>query len=631
MKPRAVYIWASVMLALLLAAPASARAQQQEGMLQWYDLSLGFNLMHLEGYRGALEYGTLQDSLALESEVALFPFPHRLHLELDAMGRHDSFFEGSYSYGDLLSVRALRRTLYHFLENQDISSGLPAQWQTQRLDEGTTYGIDAHLSEGRVRVKWPGYPLHLSVSTRSVERTGQRQLQYMAGSGWYDSAVLASRTQQIKGNLHELALSANGHFGYFEAELSTRAERYSPDGETVIAQPYLAAHAQEAVRPAGTYALGVRPKLKSSTTTLKAHTPYNGKLVLVTTLGAQERQNTTSSVKSEARYAMADAMWQPFPELAFNVKLSSRSVDVQQPDALPAGYLGLASYQQAIELEREALSSTKKTLAAEVIYRPARQVTVKLSYKKDTLERDNAQSWDLPHRSSSERMELMGLARFPGRVRLRGIVAHESSDEPHLATTPQSRDSALLHVSWPIAVGVNASMSYRMDVEQQRQVTVSDEVLPLDRHARRDRSMLALTYAPRKALVFSAAYAHMESEVTQDMALGSVITPHVRYTDDADNYVLSASYAPSKALLFDAAISLTESQSNVDAQGQALEASGAPFEMRQVEYSLSGLYRLERGWALRARARYMQYDRLEGQTDDEATLRSLTVMASRGW
>jgi len=89
-------------------------------------LSAGYRLTGLDGSPRAEEYEYLHSSPTAALSVEAYPFPHRLHIDLDFKNRKDYFADIGYAYEDLVLFRGINRTLFHNLDAVTLIDGDPS-------------------------------------------------------------------------------------------------------------------------------------------------------------------------------------------------------------------------------------------------------------------------------------------------------------------------------------------------------------------------------------------------------------------------------------------------------------------------------------------------------------------------
>ncbi|NIN68104.1 MAG: hypothetical protein GTO63_26035, partial [Anaerolineae bacterium] len=107
-----------------------------------------------------------------------FPFPHRLHLELDILNEKDYFGDFRYAYKDTVLFRSVNRGIFHNLGNIELVNGANG---IVRNDVGEVYGYSVAIGDYSVRFKMPHFPAHAFVKGHYVAKDGERQQRRIGG------------------------------------------------------------------------------------------------------------------------------------------------------------------------------------------------------------------------------------------------------------------------------------------------------------------------------------------------------------------------------------------------------------------------------------------------------------------
>lgn len=614
---------------LLLGPAASAEEPAYKFPEIKSELSLygGYRFVELSGSERAAEYEYLKDSVAGRGELVAFPFPHRVHLDLEYMNRKDYFLDISYAYRDIVLSRVINRTLFHNLDNfhlvdldpggADPFTGI-ASPGVMVEDAGKTYGTRLSMNDLFLRLKAPNYPLHLYADGHHLEKEGDIQQRFIGGSGWFDQAVRTSRKRDIEWQTFDVTVGANSHFGPLEVDVSRTEKRFDSKGDRLFSDSYGTAAFLGTIRDGGVYPHNLVPDLEGSTNTLKLHTSYTGKIVASATLSDTDRENNSSGAKADYFMGAGEITWMPVTRLTVAVQYRHRELDVDNPDALPANYLGFSSYTTPLTDIRQSISSEVDTVSGSVRYRLIKGVTLNLGYLYKETDRSDTGEWAVPETTTEQAVTVAATARVSSNLKIKGRYKHRDIDNPAYNTQPEQSDSGIISVSWTPWSRVVAFAGYDIIRESRDGDFTTTEAQSRD--VKRDRVTGSLTFLITEYLSLTTSYSYLHNEIEQDIFYGNISAPAspfedpgVSYRDTAHNYTAGLHLMPEKDLSLSAEVSHTRSRGDFrPGNPVALDpvdiASLSNVRIRQTEYSLSGDYHLKSGWGFGILYRFCDFD-----------------------
>lgn len=631
----ALYVFLGACLCVSLFSPA---AFAEEPVYTFPEIKPGITLyggyrfVELNGSERAVEYEYLKDSVAGHGELIAYPFPHRIHLDVEYMNNKDYFLDLSYAYRDIVLSRVTNRTLFHNLDNfqlVDLDPGGVEPFMdimspaVLMEDMGERYGTRSSVNCLFLRLKAPNYPLHFYVNGHHLQKEGDLQQRFLGGAGWFNEAVRVSRKRDIEWNTFDVTVGANSHLGPVEVDVSHSEKRFEAESDRLFTESYTDAGIPPGdVRAAGTFPHNLVPDLKGSTNTLKLHTSYTGKIVATATLSDTDRENTTSGAEADYFIGAGEIRWMPVTKLTFAFKYRHRKTDVNNPDVLPAGYLGFSSYTGPLTGIRQSISSEVDTLSGTMRYRLFKGLTLNAGYTYKETDRKDTEEWAVPDTTTEHAVSVAATARVRKNLKIKGKYRHREIDNPAYNTQPERSDSGMVSVSWTPVSRVVTFLSYHVTKEDRDGDFTTTEAE--SREVRRDRVTGSITLLLTEHLSLSTAYAYLRNETEQDIFYGNILDPDnpfedplVEYNDTAHNYTAGLRLTPNEHLSLDAEISHTRSRGNFHpGSSVALDpvdiASLSEIKLRETVYSLSGDYRLRSGWGFGLVFRYADFDnRLE--------------------
>ncbi len=533
-----------------------------------YEVWGGFYLSDSNGSRRAGEYVYFKDSPSVGGKVIAFPFPHRLHLELDILNEKDYFGDFRYAYKDTVLFRSVNRGIFHNLGNIELVNGANG---IVRNDVGEVYGYSVAIGDYSVRFKMPHFPAHAFVKGHYVAKDGERQQRRIGGGAYFGDWPRVSEKRDIDWKTTEIMAGLNSHLGPVEAQYEHLESRFKADGG-IDSAAYLAG----STRPPGTYPHSVVPKLESSTNAIKVHTTYTGRLVASATFMAGEDDNKTSGANND-RYLMAgEVVWTPVAKFTGALRFSQEERDVDNPDSLPAGYLGFSDFLAHSNI-RNNISTDVSTLTAMARYRPTKKITVGADIIFRHWDRDHAEEWGIEGSTDETAFDALANMKVLKNLKLRVRYHYKGFDDPAYNNQPDDSHRADLSATWmPVArVVVFASYSLtKEDREHLHTLVEGVEADVRDREVDRDMFTATASYMPLDNLSFTGIFGYWVNEITQDLAYGNSAGPPpanppfidrgVKYRDTTRNYALSADYSPIEQLDLHAGISYTKSNVGYD-------------------------------------------------------------------
>lgn len=599
----------------------------------------GYSFVGLSGSSRAGEYEYLHDSVVGAGELAAFPFPHRIHLDLEYLNGKDNFGDLSYAYRDMVLSRVITRSLFHNLDNfrlvdldpsnpppfPDPAEGLDwiASPRVRVQDAAERYGIRDSITSYFLRLKTPNYPLHLYLDGQYVDKDGDVQQRFLGGSGFFNDLERVSRRKDVHWRSSDITVGANSHLGPVEVDLSHSEKRFragGPDDVQVDAFGQADYGPGTVVRQAGDYPHNLLPDLEGSTNRLKLHTSYTGKIVASATLSDTDRRNNLSGAKAGEFLGAAEVTWMPLTRVTFVLRYRHRERDADTPSGLADGYYGLSTNPTPLADIRPSISYRTDRLTGDLRYRAFKGVTFYLGYSFKDISRDNTEDWLVPADTRENAVTLKARARLLRGLGLTASFRHLEVENPAYNASPDRGNYAAASLSWTPVARLTAFLSYHMDREERDSAFLSTSASGRDAH--RDRIRGSVTFAASEDLSLTASYAYFHDRISQGLEYGNLLDPDnpfidagVPYRDTARNYMLGVACRPLKALSLNADVSHTRSRGSFSpgldvALDPVSVASFTDLRLRETVYDLSAEYALRGGWGVGVRYRYSDFDNL---------------------
>jgi hypothetical protein len=602
----------------------------------------GFRFVDLDGSERAREYDYLRDSVAAGLILKAFPFPHRIYLEADVLNKEDYFGDISYAYRDIVLSRWIQRSLFHNLENITLVDLEPTDPSTSVdvRDSGERYGVQTQLSDFFLRLKTPDFPFHVYLDGRVIHKEGSVQQRFQGGSGYFNDIVRVSDRRDIDWETQDITVGANSHINFIEADVSHTEKRFDSSGDKVLSESYTAS----SVRDEGVFPHNIVSELEGSTNTLKLHTMSTGSLAASVTLSKTDRENLESGTTADHLLGAGEVMWRPWPVVTFSAKYRHREKDVVNPDTLPAQYLGFVSYATPTTGIRDSISTDTDTVSGRAKFRVLKRLYFALDYTYKETERENADEWSMPDKSTENSLLFSASAKLPNKIKLKGDYTHKNIGSPAYNSQPENSDTGSFSLSWTPVAWAMTFASYKLSFED-RDSLFEDTVLEVDaenRNVKKQKFAGNVTFIVLKGLSITAGYAYMDNSVRQDLVYDDFDDPDanqhldtwVKYGDRAQNYILNAAYSPLDKLFLSAGVSYTKSWGAFDPEDD-LVTSFSEIKLREAIYTVSGEYEFRAGWGLGLSYEYADFDNLDEDPEnlfaEDGTAHSVTLTASKKW
>lgn len=572
------------------------------------------------------EFYYLHSSLAGEIFLKAFPFPHRVHLEFEALNKKDYFGDIRYAFKDIALLRGLFRGLYHNLDNRLlIDSGPLSQYTVERKDAGQEYGTFNNISSFFLRFKIPDYPLHFFADARTVKREGTAQQRFLS---YYFSPPppifnRISIQRDIDWESKSLNIGTNTHLGPVEMELTHAEKRLDVNGDSILENSY-----------GGTlYPHNLMPDLKGSATTFKVHTSYTGQIVASATLSSAERVNEISGAKADYLIAAGDFTYMPHPAFTVFLRYRHRQADLDNPDFIPVNYLGYSAYSSPIPV-RPSIDSTADAVTFTIRYRAMRGLTFYSEYSAERIDRNNADQWNLPSETVKNTFSLSANIKPLNTLDLKTKYIHQDIDSPAYNNQPDTSDEGRLQINWNPVKGVNGLFMYNITWQKREELDYIDNISAVqkinvkDRYVRKDKFFGSLTLLLRENLTVTTNFSYICNRTDQTIIYDSISSPPdyyidegILYSDKAYIYGLSLNYIPKDRINLNLDITHTISKgtfspgpliSNIN----SIKELETEADIRQTGLGARLNYDLKRGWSADMRYSFIDYNDRRDNTQD---------------
>lgn len=606
----------------------------------------GYRLVDYSGSERVEEYEYLHDSISLGGEGWAFPFPHRLHFEIDVKNRKDYFGDVGYSYKDIVLFRDINRTLFHNLENinlVDLNTSTSSPGVDVR-DKDKEYGVRTGINDMFLRFKTPDFPFHVYFDGMTVKKDGTQQQRSLLGAGYFNSITRTSQSRDIDWQTTNYAIGTNSHLGPVEVDLSHREKRFDVNGDKVLYDTYSAAVAGSTTeRASGTYPHNLIPELRGLSNTLKIHTSYSGKLVASATFSKTERKNEDSGARADYFMGSGGVTWMPITRLTFFVKYRHNERSIDNPDTATITDASNSSNTYTYQT-KSSISSITDTVSGTVRYRPISKLTLRADYSFEDIRRENADEWGLTDSTRRNTVSLSADTRILKNLTFKAKYTHKEIDDPAYNTEPNHSDEGRLSVSFIPLPQINALLSYSIAQEKRDDLFYLDTEEAKNKDAKRDKFLGSITFLLLKNLSLTTSYAYMHNNVTQDIEYHDTsgnpkVDYGVPYKDIAHSYSANVNYMAKDNVNLNAGITHTLSKgafypSSQDLLEPTSVASFSDINVRETSYAVSGEYQLKHGLALRIDYRYSVFnDVLDNPYDDveDGTAHIVLLTLSKRW
>lgn len=529
-----------IALLVLLAPPVGA--QERGGLYKLAtpfegDLALGYRWNMTSGNPMAGEYQYQHSSVAGSALIEYDPLPNRFLLESYYENSKDYFAELDYSYGDMVMLTVMTRSLFHNTDHYAIGGSTTGMTVTD-LDPADEYGTSNAMNRAQVRFKTPDFPFHIYLEAKSQEKHGSYQQRFMNS---FTSGDKMSRTREIDWETEEAKATVNSHLSWVEVEYSHATKKFADTKNKDLTDT-----------GAITYTHNLVPDVESSTDTIKVHTSHTGRIAAAATYASGERENKDSGAKSTFTNAAGDISWIPTKDLTVAVKYRHYAVDADNADTVTSvSLLGMTTYNV-----RNAISYTKDIMTGLVRYRATKDLTLRGEVGLEDLQRDwGTATWALDEKVSRTTMRLGATYRLTNRIMLRGDISRQSASVPGDSvdnTYPETSDQARATVTWTPKSWFTMLLTGGT-VREER----SDLGAPFTdkRTSERNRFLGSFTFLAGRSTTITPSYSFFQNKQDGPIAyteVSSAITAEtgVPYADVSHVVALAASHAMADSLIF---------------------------------------------------------------------------------
>lgn len=596
--------------------------------------SIGYRFIHHNDSTRVGEFEYLHSSIIAGGKFIAFPFPHRLHIEFDFLNKKDYFGDLRYAYKDMILFRGLGRSIFHNLDNRTLTDfGSSASYAVTPGDNGENYSVQKSLSSLFLRFKTPNFPLHAYISGDFIDKEGTQQQRFLAN---FLPVNRTSQKRDVDWRSSYITAGVNSHIGPVEMDVSHSEKRLTANGDRILENNYVGS----------TLPHNLLPETKGSTTNLKIHTSYTGRLVAAATFSWMDRKNKDSNAKADYFIGAGDITYMLNEGLTFFAKYRHKETEVDNPDILPIGYLGYSAYTSTITGIRPSLSSTMDMLSGTVRYRPIKGVTLNAEYMHERTDRDNSDEWRVSKVTVRDAVYLSVSTRIIEKMNLRAKYTHQEIDAPAYNVQPDSSDEGKVSLSWSPLKWATGILSYSITKEKREKIYYIDnmglQVPAENREGLRDRLVGSITFIVSNNLSITPSYAYMCNKIEQDLVYDNTLGDPGYHTDSnvlnkdrGQVYAVNLNYMPEKKINLNADVSYTESKGNFSPGGilssvTSLFDSEVNVKMRETSYSVRGDYEFLKGWGLGMKYNYVNYNDLLNNSND-GTLHTVLVTISKRW
>ncbi len=595
----------------------------------------GFIGLRYVDYRGsgkAAEYQYLHSSLSGGVKLIAFPFPHRLHIEIDAFDKKDLFGDIRYAYKDIILLREITRGLYHNLDNIELRDPGPSnQYTIDRRDIDEKYGVSGYSTGLYVRAKTPDYPFHIFFDGHFLRKYGSQQSRFLSS---YMPSNRVSTKRDVDWRSEIFTLGTNTHLGPVEIEYSHKESRFSVQGDRLFENTY----------NGNLYPLSLIPETEGSSNILKIHSSYTGMIVASMTFSDQNSKNLDSNAKREEKSVAGDLSIMLTTDLVLFLKYRHRDVNNDTPDTIPVNYLGYASYTTPLSV-KPSIDFKTDSLSSILRYRPLNGVTLTGEFTAEKTMRDNADYWNMPESTGKNKGSITcNIRPFKG-LNIRTMYTHQEIDAPSYNTQPDASDEVKINASWMPYQWINTLVGYSIIKEQRDRLEYYDNGVRVDvtdRDTLREKFFTSVSFPVSKIFTISPGFAYMRNRMVQDMVYDS---DNLNIQYHIDSGVVSRDISRTEASLIDYIlmkgmvlnmdISHTLSTGNLYHGGMiqdGLNISDAEgrIRIRETEFSIRSEYEFKKDFKAGVRYTYLDYDdRINESNNSKVNIISVTI--SKGW
>ncbi len=602
------------------------------------DLSLGYRFVDYEDSKRADEYENLEDSISFRSEMLLFLFPHRLHLDIDFKDSNDYFGDLRYAYGDIIVMRGLNKTIYHNLENLNINPTNSASGYSRR-DMDEDYNVRVGMTNAFLRFKAPDFPFHVFFTGDVVQRKGTVQQRSLLGSGSYGNLVIDSQSRDVDLLTTRYSAGINSHLGPVEAEYIYSNEQLSVSGDGILYDTYNSPIYGSVVFPHNEI-----PEITGSANTLKLHTAYTGKIVGAAMISMLQRENEEND--AEATYFLGEGSiaWFPVIPLDFYLKYRHKESDFDTPDSTSLVAKNNSSIRITDNDVRKAVSSRTDTLSLTGRYKVMRDLSLKAAYTYELHDRDDADEWSLEETTERNIASLSADARPLKSVKLSLNYSRKSIVNPSYNTEPDTADEGKAILTWTPWARFNTQFAYKLVHETRDDLQYDESTTSHNREVDRSTYMGTVNIMVLKDLSLHASYSCFMNRTRQDIVYidtsGTVRSDSdVTYEDSASSYFLGANYHLNDHADLGGNVTHVISKGSFGTDSPDL---GRPIaiddlsrlEIEETTYAVTGSYRMIGGIQLGVEYKYIVLEDVEDNENDDVedgSAQLIWIMLSKKW
>lgn len=599
-----------------------------------YSLSLGYRFAGYSGSRSTGEYEYLKDSIMFLGELRMFKFPHRMYLMFDEISAKNYFGDVRYAYGDMIFFRWLGRSLFHNTGKIDLLDLDPTtQWLTvEKRDTTDDFGRQMAADNLFLRIKAPHYAAHGFVQYNSVKKDGTLQQRGLLGSGYYNNAVRASWERDIdwKGEIYKFG--ANSHLGPVEAELSFAQKKFDP-GEEDIYDKYTAS----GLRAAGTFPHHRVAELEGSSSTLKLHTSYTGRLVASAKVSLKERENVSSNTTADYLVGSGGVTWMPVTSLTFFLRYKHIEIQRDNPETVTIEDAN-STYKKTYDV-KSSIDTISDMISLTGRYRLLHWITLRGRYLTEQTKRKNEEIWEMEGSTKKNTASLSVKFDLPVHIDLKAEYKGTHIEDPAYNTQLDESSEGKVAIEWVPLPIINTSLSYTRGRGTRDTLLYEDGISSEDREVKSDKIFWTGTSVLRKNLSLTASYTYQRNKTIQDLAVGSEVATDSNYTDLAHSYYIGANYSPLEKLDLQGGAAFTISKGEFDTSSTILTepvnvASFWDYRFAEAVITASGDYRLGRNLNAGLEYNYIKLNEvLETPYDDieEGDVQIVMIRVSNKW
>jgi hypothetical protein len=600
-----------------------------------FDIFLGYRFVDYDDSKRAEEFEYLdENSVTGAADIRIFKMPHRLHLDLDVKNQYDYFGDLSYAYKDLIIFRGITRNIFHNLENINLDP-LESNAQVDQTDSrDQDYDTRVNISDIKLRVKAPDFPLHVFGNARFVNKKGTIQQRFLGGAAYFNDLVRTTEERDIDWNTQEYQVGINSHIRWIEAEYSYSQKNFTAGGDD---EPYYSYgdagfFPPASVRAAGTYPHNVIPDTKGQTHKVKLHTNYTGKLVASASFSNKDRKNEDSKAKATYTSGAGSITYMPWTPLTFFVKYKHSERDMDNPDSVtiadqndPTNTYGDSDVRKSVSAKSDRISLIGR-------YRPISKIALKAGYEYENYKREDYEDWHILQESTKKNIFYVAAdSRITNGMKLKLKYKYTGITDPSYNIQPDSSNEGKASLSWLIHPRISTFLSYTLATGERDNLVYWDDPdiveSPNKRKEYRDMFFGTVSFIIVKDLYLTGSYAHMYNRIKEDLYYhdsggNGLFDEKVDYKTTADNYVATLQYRLNDRLDLFGEVSHTQSKGKFDPDDDNLTipvsvAQYSDLKVEETAYKVSGSYTLRGGFVFGGSYKYSQFDDVEDNIWDD--------------